>query len=72
MQHQRPRSIVERASMARVKDALQLLAIVRSITPPINDPRYLEEIANNSCWPIDGSALVCVLLRGLCVSQRKH
>ena len=46
MHPQRPSSIVERLSTVRVKDALQSLAIVRSITPPINDPRCLEEMAD--------------------------
>ncbi len=35
-QPQRPRSILEWLRTVRVRDALQLLAIVRSITPPIN------------------------------------
>ena len=72
MQPQRLRSIVGRLSTVRVKDALQLLAIVRSIAPPINDSRCLEEKEDKSCWPIDGTALVCLLLHGLCVAQRKH
>ena len=72
MQPQRPRSIVERFSTVRVKDASHLLPIVRSITPPINDPRCLEEMVDTSCWPINSSALVCVLLHGRCVSLRKH
>ncbi len=72
MQPRGLRSVVERLSTVRVKDALQPLAIVRSITPPINDSRCLEEKEDKSCWPIDGTALVCVPLHGLCVSQRKH
>ena len=44
MQPQRCSSIIERFSTVRVEDGLQLLAIVRLITPPINDLRCLEEM----------------------------
>ena len=43
MQAQSPRSIVERLSTVRVKDALQLLEVIPSITPLLNDARGLEE-----------------------------
>ena len=71
MQAQRPRSIVERLSMLRLENALHLLAIIRSLTPPINDSCCLEERIDRAgpLMAVRYYACSCTLFN---VSQRKY